>query len=283
VPQNFLHLFSLGFVLSPKSTRTQTQIKVGRGAAMTPGSAEGGISVNTHSHAPGGTDAQARRTSPPDGFLGATEDTALVERLRKRDEASFLEIVRRYHGSLVRLAQSFVNNKAAAEEVAQETWLGVLQGIDRFEGRSSLKTWIFQILVNRAKTRGQRESRSIPFSALWDPATDPGEPSVDPSRFHGPEDPEWPYGWVSQPKDWRGTPEKLLLSQELRGYLQQAIEVLPPSQREVITLRDVQGWTGEEVCNVLGITETNQRVLLHRARSKVRQDLEGYLEKDKGT
>ncbi len=235
--------------------------------------------MNSATHTPGGPGPQAQGTSPPGGLRDATEDAALVERLRKRDEAAFLEIVQRYHGSLVRLAESFVNSRAAAEDAAQETWVGVLQGIDRFEGRSSLKTWIFRILINRSKTRAEREGRSIPFSSLWDPRTDPGEPSVDPSRFHGPEDPEWPYGWVSQPKDWGGTPEQRLLTQELRAHLQNAIAALPPSQREVITLRDVQGWTSEEVCNVLGISETNSRVLLHRARSKVRQTLEQYLEK----
>jgi len=246
---------------------------------MTPVGKGEGDSVNSATHTPGGPGPQGRGTSPPGRFHDATEDAALVERLRKRDEAAFLEIVQRYHGSLVRLAQSFVNSRAAAEDAAQETWIGVLQGIDRFEGRSSLKTWIFRILINRSKTRAEREGRSIPFSALWDPKADPGEPSVDPSRFHGPEDPEWPYGWVSRPKDWGGTPEQRLLTQELRVRLEDAIAALPPSQREVITLRDVQGWTSEEVCNVLGISETNSRVLLHRARSKVRQALEQYLEK----
>jgi RNA polymerase sigma-70 factor, ECF subfamily len=171
----------------------------------------------------------------------------------------------------------YVSSHAVAEEVVQETWLGVLKGLDSFEGRCSLKTWIFQILMNRARTRGQRESRMIPFSAMFDPQSDPGEPAVDPSQFND-NDPEWPGGWVTQPRNWGATPEQSLLSQELKAHTEAAIESLPPSQREVITLRDVQGWTAEEACNVLGISETNQRVLLHRARSKVRQALDRYFE-----
>jgi len=197
--------------------------------------------------------------------------------LRNRDEASFLEIVQRYHGSLVRLAQSFVNSKEVAEEVAQEAWVGVLHGIDRFEGRSSLKTWIFQILVNRARTRGEREGRMIPFSAMWDANSNPGEPAVDPSQFND-NDPEWPGGWLNQPRNWNADPEQSLLSREFRAHAEAAIKDLPPNQREVITLRDVEGWTSEEVCNVLGISDANQRVLLHRARSKVRQALDRYLD-----
>jgi RNA polymerase sigma-70 factor, ECF subfamily len=209
--------------------------------------------------------------------LVSSEDAALVERLRRRDEASFLEIVQRHHGGLVRLAQSFVNNRAIAEEVAQETWVAVLQGIDRFEGRSSLKTWIFQILVNRAKTRGVREARSINFSAISDVDSESGYCSVDPSRFHSSDDSEHPGGWASQPQQWDMTPEQMLLSQECRILIEQAIASLPELQKEVITLRDVQGWDNEEICTVLRISEANCRVLLHRARSRVRQHLENYL------
>jgi RNA polymerase sigma-70 factor (ECF subfamily) len=171
-----------------------------------------------------------------------------------------------------------VGDHALAEEVAQETWLGVLRGLDRFEGRSSLKTWLFSILVNRAKTRGQRESRSIPFSALWDPDAEPDEPAVEPDRFFPPDHPDWPGHWAAFPKSWDQVPEEALLSQEALAVIQTAVAGLPPSQREVITLRDIQGWTSDEVCNVLNIGETNQRVLLHRARSKVRHALERYLD-----
>ncbi|HEX2713013.1 MAG TPA: sigma-70 family RNA polymerase sigma factor [Candidatus Acidoferrales bacterium] len=202
----------------------------------------------------------------------------MVERLRKRDEVAFREIVQRYHRSLVRLAHCFVNSRAAAEEVAQETWLGVLHGIDRFEGRSSLKSWIFRILTNRAKTRGAREGRNLPFSVLWKPTAEPAEFAVPPERFRGPDD-EWPDHWATPPQGWGADPEKQLLARETRALIEEAIEALPPSQREVITLRDVEGWTSEEVCNVLGVSETNQRVLLHRARSKVRGALERHLER----
>ena len=211
------------------------------------------------------------------GASVSSEDAALVARLRNRDEASYLELVQKHHASLVRLAQSFVNNRAVAEEVAQETWVAVLQGIDRFEGRSSLKTWIFQILINRAKTRGVREARSVSFSALNDMNSESGYSSVDPSRFVSPDDSENPGSWISQPQQWDMTPEQLMLSQECRVYIEEAIASLPTNQKEVITLRDVQGWSNEEICNTLGISEANCRVLLHRARSKVRQTLEDYL------
>jgi len=207
------------------------------------------------------------------------EDAALVERLRNRDEASFLELVRRHHGALVRLAQSFVNNRAIAEEVAQDTWVAVLQGVERFEGRSSLKTWLFQILINRAKTRGVREARSVSFSALNDMNSGHGYSSVDPSRFLSSDDSEHPGGCASQPQQWDMTPEQLLLSQECRIFIEQAIASLPELQKEVITLRDVQGWDNDEICVVLGISEANCRVLLHRARSRMRQALENYLRK----
>jgi len=175
----------------------------------------------------------------------------------------------------MRAARLYVSSNAVAEEVVQETWLGVLNGIDRFEGRSSIKTWVFQILMNRARTRGERESRMIPFSVMFDAQTAPHQPAVDPSHFNE-NDPEWPGGWVSQPRSWGATPEQSLLSREFRDVVDDVIETLPASQKEVITLRDIQGWTSEEVCNALGISETNQRVLLHRARSKVRGALDQY-------
>jgi len=207
----------------------------------------------------------------------SSEDAALVERLRKRDEGAFLEIVQRHHAGLVRLAQSFVNNRAVAEEVAQETWVAVLRGIDRFEGRSSLKTWIFQILVNRAKNRGAREARSINFSGMNDANSESGFSSVDPSRFLSSDDSHCPGGWASRPQQWDITPERLLLSQECQAFIEQAIASLPQLQKEVITLRDVQGWDNDEICSLFGISQANCRVLLHRARSRVRQALENYL------
>lgn len=213
-----------------------------------------------------------------DNFIPATSaELRLIEALRGGDESAFALLLDQYHTSLVRLACIYVSSRAVAEEVAQETWLGVLQGLDRFEGRSSLKTWIFRILTNRAKTRGQREARSIPFSDWASPEMEADEPSVDPSRFRPPDDPEWPGHWAVGPASWDDIPEQHFLSQETQAHILAAIATLPPNQREVMTLRDIEGWSSAEVCAVLAISEANQRVLLHRARSKVRQALETYL------
>jgi RNA polymerase sigma-70 factor (ECF subfamily) len=201
-------------------------------------------------------------------------DERLVSALRRGDELAFAELVERYNGPLLRLAATFVRDRAVAEEVVQETWLGVLQGIDRFEARSSLKTWIYRILTNRAKTRGERERRTVPLSALT--GADEG-PSVDPDRFFDP-DHRWGGHWAAPPRRWDEIPEERLLAHETLGWVQDAIESLPPAQREVITLRDVEGWSADEVCDTLEVSEGNQRVLLHRARSKVRQALEERLD-----
>ena len=207
----------------------------------------------------------------------AAADLDQVAALKAGDEAAFARLIDAHHAALIRLAMNYVPSRSIAEEVAQETWLAVLQGLDRFEGRSSLKTWIFRILMNRAMTRGRREHRTIPFSALFDPGGEPAEPAVDPDRFLGPGDPQ-PGGWAHPPRRWQDSPEERLLSRETLEQVGRAIEALAPSQREVIVLRDVEGWTSREVCNVLGITETNQRVLLHRARSKVRKALEHFFD-----
>jgi len=205
----------------------------------------------------------------------SADELELVAALRRRDELAFSQLVDRHHSSLLRLARLYVRTQAVAEEVVQETWLGVLQGIDRFEGRSSLKTWIFHILMNRARTRGQRESRSIPFSAMWDEQAEGPAPAVEPERFQGAHG-EYPDHWAVPPRDWGRSPEEIALSGETRSLILRAIEGLPPSQREVITLRDIEQWNSDEVCNVLKLTETNQRVLLHRARSAVRRALERH-------
>lgn len=207
--------------------------------------------------------------------VGAAE-AQLLDALRAGDEAAFAELVREYQASLVRVARIYVSTQAAAEEVAQETWVGVLNGLDRFEGRSSLRTWIFRILTNIAKTRAQRDGRTLPFSALQDPGKVP-EAAVDADRFLDSEHPRWPGHWALRPEPW---PEDALVAAETRGRVEQAIEELPASQRAVISLRDIEGWDSVEVCNALGISETNQRVLLHRARSKVRSALEKYLKED---
>ena len=197
-----------------------------------------------------------------------------LDALRAGEEEAFAALVREYHASLVRVARMYVSTLAAAEEVAQETWLAVLNGLSRFESRSSLKTWIFRILTNIAKTRAVRDGRTLPFSALQDPARVP-EAAVDADRFLDPEHPRWPGHWALKPEPW---PEEALVAGETRERLAEAIEALPATQRAVISLRDVEGWTSEEVRNALDLSETNQRVLLHRARSKVRAALESYLD-----
>lgn len=208
-------------------------------------------------------------------LTGHEEETRLVEALRRGDETAFLTLVERYHAVLVRLALLYVPGHAVAEEVAQETWLAVVRGITRFEGRATLRTWLFRILTNIAKTRGTRERRSIPFSSMWRIEDDSSDPAVDPDRFltEGPAAGHW----KTKPSSWETAPDQLLLSGETHNHIQTAIAALSPQQREVITLRDIEGWTADEVCNALAISETNQRVLLHRARSKVRQALETYL------
>lgn len=213
----------------------------------------------------------------PDGAEtpAVEEETRLIAALRAGDEGAFVTLIDRYQSSLTRLALLYVGDRGAAEDVVQETWLGVLQGIDRFEGRSSLKTWLFRILTNRAKRRGERDHRTIPFSAAA-PADDDGEPSVAPDRFL-PAGHQWAGHWSSFPEDWDDLPEDRFLSAETREVVDRAIASLPPAQREVITLRDVEGWTSEDVRNALGLSETNQRVLLHRARSKVRRALDEHL------
>jgi RNA polymerase sigma-70 factor, ECF subfamily len=198
------------------------------------------------------------------------DDRAVVRALRDGDEDVFADLVRSYHAPLLRLAQSYVSSRAVAEEVVQDTWLGVLSGIGGFEGRSSLKTWIFRILVNTAKTRGQREGRSIPFSGLARDE-DFAEPTVEPERFT-----RMGY-WTTPPESW---PEDRLVAAETREVVARAIDALPPAQRVVISLRDVEGWSAEEVRNVLDVSETNQRVLLHRARAKVRRAIGEYMGHD---
>ena len=202
-----------------------------------------------------------------------SHDHDLVERLRGGDESAFAELIDAYGATMLRVAQMYVRDRATAEEVVQETWLAVLNGIDRFEGRSSLKTWLFRILTNRAKTRGEREGRMVPFSSLAGASDEAGEPSVDPDRFLGPDSPA-PGAWAAPPRAW---PQDKVLERETLDVIRMAIEQLPEAQREVIRLRDVEGWSPMEVADALEISDGNQRVLLHRARSKVRAALEMYL------
>jgi len=214
-----------------------------------------------------GTRGRERRFALP-------RDGALVQRLRDGDEAAFADLIRAYHGRLVRLALSFVDDHATAEEVVQETWLGVLNGLATFEGRSALKTWIFRILVNKAKTRSVREARMVAFSDLGD-ADSEGEPAVDPARFTA------DGRWADPPRRWADdTPEALLLRREVREHLEQAVQSLPPRQRVVLVLRDIEAMSAAEVCGILEIAETNQRVLLHRARSVLHRAMDSYVSKE---
>jgi len=200
----------------------------------------------------------------------AADDQSLVERALGGDEEAFALLVRRYTPMLMRLARMYVPTDALAEDVVQETWVAVVRGLERFEGRSSFKTWLFRILVNRAKTRGVREHRSIPFASVG-PLEEDGEgPTVDPSRFTS------EGAWTSAPADWHDDPETALDSAEALRVAREAIDRLPERQKIVITLRDLEGLSSDEVRNVLDLTETNQRVLLHRARAKVRKALEDW-------
>jgi RNA polymerase sigma-70 factor (ECF subfamily) len=201
---------------------------------------------------------------------GDTDD-AVIELLLARDEAAFADLVAAYHSSLIRLALTFVADHGAAEEVVQETWLGVVKGLPSFEMRSSLRTWIFRILVNRARTRGGRDGRLVNFSTF-------GELDAEPSGLADRFSAEG--RWIQPPSMWHEqNPEELLLRREVADWLHDAISSLPANQRAVISLRDIEGVEAPEVCNILGISETNQRVLLHRARTKVRAALENNLKR----
>ena len=198
------------------------------------------------------------------------DDELLLSALRAGDEAAFVTLVDRHGPGMRRFALSFVRTAAVADEVVQEAWLGVLSGLDRFEERSSLKTWLYRIVANQAKTRAVREARTVPFSALDDDA-----PAVAADRFQGEGEPH-PGGWRAFPQTWAGLPEERLVAHETHALIERTIEGLPDAQRAVITLRDIDGLDAQEICNVLSISETNQRVLLHRARARVRTALESY-------
>jgi RNA polymerase sigma-70 factor (ECF subfamily) len=217
------------------------------------------------------------RSSPTPGTsagpLAADRDAPLLAALRAGDEDAFATLVTRYHASLKRVARAYVSTDSVAEDIVQETWLAVIAGLDRFEQRSSLKTWMFHILTNKAKTRGARERRTVPFASL---AGAGDEPAVAPERFQRAGD-AWPGHWSAPPRPWED-PERRLASLEAREFLRAAIATLPATQQAVLTLRDVEGLEAEEVCELLDVSAGNQRVLLHRARAKVRTELERYFE-----
>ncbi len=203
------------------------------------------------------------------------DDALVIAALRAGNEAAFSQLIDEYNGALQRLAMVYVTDRSTAEDVVQETWIGLLQSLPRFEGRSSLKTWIFRILMNCARSRSRKDSRSIPFSAAFTTDDrDDGDP--EPRRFR----PGWLPGgghWLHAPTRWQHDPEQHALSVETRTAVLLAVAALPPQQREVITLRDIEGFGADEVCNLLGLSDTNQRVLLHRARARVRRAIEPHL------
>ncbi len=224
--------------------------------------------------APGGRAGYRRVTSASTPVADPASDEARILRsLRNGDEQEFARLIGEYGPAMLRVAMLYAGSRAVAEEVVQEAWLGVIAGLPRFEGRSTLKTWIFRILTNIAKTRAQRERRTVPFSVLA--GDDEDDAAVDPSRFHPPG-----ATWAGH---WQGTrapaaPEERLLAAEARNRIDEAIDALPPNQRAVITLRDISGFSAEETSDLVGITDINQRVLLHRARAKVRSARDDYLE-----
>jgi RNA polymerase sigma-70 factor (ECF subfamily) len=205
--------------------------------------------------------------------LDAERDGRLLAALRAGDEEAFAALVRRHHASMKRVARMYVSTDAVAEEVVQETWLAAIAGLERFEQRASLKTWLFHILANKAKTRGVRERRSVPFASL---AGAGDEPAVPPERFQGDGD-AWPGHWATPPRPWED-PERRLQSLEARERLRAAVGALPDVQQAVLTLRDVEGLEADEVCRLLDLSDGNQRVILHRARARVRTVLEAYFE-----
>jgi RNA polymerase sigma-70 factor (ECF subfamily) len=210
--------------------------------------------------------------------MGEADDERLLTGLREGDEAAFRTLVDEYGPLLLRIATAYVPSRAVAEEVVQETWLGVLRGIDRFEGRSSLRSWVVSILLNTARTRGKRERRTLPLSFLSRRREGGRGPTVDPDRFQGRrgEQPGW---WAVPPDRWE-EPDERLAREDARAVIVEAIRGLPSRQREVIAMRDLSGCSAEEACNMLGLSETNQRVLLHRARAKVRAALEEHLNEE---
>lgn len=210
----------------------------------------------------------------PASEVGVADDATLVARLRDGDDQAFDEAVTAMYPAMFAVARGYVRTRSVAEEVVQEAWLGVLKGLDGFEGRSTLRTWTLQIVANIARKRAVGEARSLPFSSL---DLEQDEPAVEPERFRGPNE-AFPGGWRSFPTNWQTQPESQLLARETLDLVARAINELPEAQRTVITLRDVTGCRAAEVSEAMGISEGNQRVLLHRARARVRAQLERHFD-----
>lgn len=216
------------------------------------------------------------QAAPLDLLEPDTGEHSVLEALRSGSEAAFEALVARYQPAMVRVARGYVREEALAVEVAQDTWLAVLRGLDAFEGRSSLRTWIFRILVNRARTAARREARSMSFSDAFGDRAEDDETVFEPGTFAHP---LAPGHWTEPVRAWGASPEETLLGGEARGVIEEAVAALPPNQRAVITLRDIEGWEAAEVCNALELSEVHQRVLLHRARTKVRRALARYFDR----
>jgi RNA polymerase sigma-70 factor (ECF subfamily) len=214
--------------------------------------------------------------------LAHGSDVGEVQALRQGSEAAFRCLVERHNPTLLRVARTLVRDASIAEEVVQQTWVEVLESTSPFEARSTVRTWLCGICINTARARLRKERRTVPMSALGDPSGATPEPAVDPSRFYPP-DSHWAGHWYTFPNPWPDNPEVSARSAELRKRLVAAIDALPEPQREVLVLRDVEGFSGEEVCNLLGLSATNQRVLLHRARSKLRVLLEDLFDTSRST
>jgi len=230
--------------------------------------------TNTESIGHSPSISRRSQTTTSSGLM-KSEDT-LMARLRRGDEGAFDELVNQQHGTLIRMAMGYVADREVAEEVVQDTWMAVIGSLNRFEGRSSLRTWVCGILIHKAKDRGVREKRHTTFSA-FESYDDDNEEAVDPSRFQ--QSGEWAGHWAFPPQPWDDqTPEKLLASQQAVNAMQRAIEALPATLKEVLILRDVEGVEAKEACEMLKITETNLYVRLHRARERVRAAVETYLE-----
>jgi RNA polymerase sigma-70 factor, ECF subfamily len=202
------------------------------------------------------------------------DDVALLGALRRRDETAFCELLDRHGPAMLGFALTHTRDRGMAEDAVQDTWVAVFRGVAAFEGRCSLRTWLFRILLNRLRSREEKAHRLVAFSEL----ADAGEPTMDPECFLGADHPRWPFHWKVPPRPWGPSPEEALLSHETQARVADALAQLPAQQRQVITLRDIEGWTAAEVCEVMQLSEANQRVLLHRARSRMRRFLASYFE-----